>query len=122
MSFQILKGQFLIENLLLNTEQINRDLDAKKIPFHLKFGVLKKFRLKLSILSQQLENLEVDSFIIILGPNPNLNLDKKMTGSEEDLIYMTCLNNMENQVAKNYLDYNKIFGDEIKKYEKEVQN
>ena len=37
-----------------------------------------------------------------------------MTGSEEDLIYMTCLNNMENQVTKNYLNYNKIFGDEIK--------
>ncbi len=38
------------------------------MPFVLKFGILKKFNLKLSIIGAKLERLDVEDLILILGP------------------------------------------------------
>lgn len=92
-SLNLMKSQFKIENLILNVEQINKELNAKKLPFKLKFGVLKKFRLKLSIFGGKLENLDIDSLILILGSNSQPS--EKFRGIEEEKIYLNCLKNME---------------------------
>ena len=91
-SLDIMNSQFKIENLILNVVEINKKL--LKSPFKLKFGVLKKFRLKLSVFGGKLENLDVDSLILILGPN-NDDASEKFRGLEEEKMYMNCLKNME---------------------------
>lgn len=51
-------------------------IQQKDLPFSLKFGVLKKFKLKVSVLSRKLEILEVDSLILILGEKVEVKDEK----------------------------------------------
>jgi hypothetical protein len=50
-SLNIFKGMAKIENLLLNHHKINEHLNQLNFPVNLRFGLLKRFELKVSYLS-----------------------------------------------------------------------
>ena len=69
LNFELLKGNIKIENLVINESEINKKLEQSKLPYKLKFGILKKFELKLSIIGARLDSLKVEDLILIIGPN-----------------------------------------------------
>lgn len=99
LSLQILRGNFKIENLIINDQEINRILAENGLPYKLKFGLLKKFEMKLSIIGTKVEKIEVEDLIIIAGPARVE--DSKVYGSEEDNMYNLVLKNLEGEIKKN---------------------
>lgn len=91
-SIQLLKGQFSLENLIVNEQKINEILKAQQLPVRLKFGLLKKFLLKLSILEAKLENMTVDDLVLIFGPATEE--PEKFEGAEELELYNLALRNL----------------------------
>lgn len=51
-NLKLLQGSGKIENLFLNSKELNKILELNKIPLSLKFGLLKKFEIKVSYFSQ----------------------------------------------------------------------
>lgn len=51
LKLSLLKGSIEVDNLILNDEEINKNLKAKNSPINVRFGVLKKFHLNLSVIS-----------------------------------------------------------------------
>ena len=68
----------------------------------------------------RLENLDVDSLIIVLGPNEEIS-NQKFQGKEEDVLIKTCLNNMRKNSKKNYLSSEKLFGEDQQQYENHLK-
>ena len=99
LSLELLKGQFRVENLLLNDKAINKILAHKKLAFELKFGLMKKFELKLSILGMKLESLTLENLIVVVGPTDYIST--KMEGPKEEaelrLLYENYLANLTGQ-------------------------
>ena len=126
-SLQILKGEFGIESLLINETKVNDILQKAGLPIRLKFGLLKKFSLKLSVLSAKLEHLIVDDLILIFGPADKEN--EKFEGAEEIQIYNMVLKNMLAEQRKNpreakYLDPNlfaEVVSERIKKMKEDKE-
>jgi hypothetical protein len=120
----LMNTNFEITNLILNEKAINFELEKKNLPFKIKFGVLKKFRLKISLFGGKLERMIIDSFILILGPNENYASSKFM-GLEEEKMYTTCIKNMEasKKGLKNYkyLNHDIFFAKENEEYKKKVE-
>ena len=104
LSLQILRGNFKIESLIINDQVINAKLAEAGVPFKLKFGLLKKFELKMSIIGTKIEKLEVEDLIIIMGPARVA--DAKVEGIEEEKMYSLVLKNLRKQKRKERsLDY-----------------
>lgn len=105
-SIELLKGQFALENLIINEQKINQIFKAQGLPVRLKFGLLKKFFLKLSILGAKLENMTVDDLILIFGPANDE--PEKFEGAEELELYKIALRNhvasQQNYQGASYLD------------------
>lgn len=87
----LIRTQFTLENLVLNEKKINEILKKQGLPIKLKFGLLKKFYMKLSLIGAKLEQLTVDDLILIFGP---ADLEgEKFEGAEELEIYSIALRN-----------------------------
>jgi hypothetical protein len=108
LNLEILKGRFQLEHLIINDKEINALLAENGLPVRLKFGVLKKFDLKLSIMGAKLERLDVEDLILILGPAESY--DQKFEGEEEQEMYNLILKNyiakMKNSKQTSYLNPN----------------
>ena len=91
LNLQLLRGHFSLENLIINEKEVNAVLEQSNIPVRLKFGLLKKFDIKLSIIGAKLEKLEVEDFIMILGPANQV--DPKFEGEEELEMWSLVLKN-----------------------------
>ena len=98
LSLQILKGNFKIENLIINDQEVNKVLAEKGLPFKLKFGLLKKFEMKMSIIGTKIEKLEVEDLFIIMGPERIS--DSKVEGIEEEKMYSLVLKNLRKEKKK----------------------
>lgn len=98
LSLQILRGNFKIENLIINDQEINRILKEKGLPFKLKFGLLKKFEMKLSLIGTKIEKLDIEDLILIAGPERVE--DAKVHGAEEDQMYNHVLKNLSKEAKK----------------------
>lgn len=123
LNLEILKGRFQLENLVINEKEINAALAGSQIPVRLKFGLLKKFDLKLSIIGAKLERLEVEDLIIILGPAESY--DPKFEGEEEQEMYSLVL---KNYIAKlkgakqgSYINPNVFIEKERKRKQEELE-
>jgi len=105
-TLELLKGQFMLENLVINENKINQILKKTNLPIRLKFGLLKKFSMKLSIISAKLETLNVEDFVLIFGPAEEEC--EKFEGAEEVEIYNMILKNhvasLKNSSSAKYLD------------------
>lgn len=105
-SIELLKGQFSLDNLIINDQKINEILKAQGLPIKLKFGLLKKFFLKLSIIGAKLESMTVDDLVLIFGPADSQ--PEKFEGAEELEIYNIALKNLvasqNGGKGANYLD------------------
>jgi hypothetical protein len=123
MNLSILKGKFQLENLIINDREVNALLAKMDVPLRLKFGVLKKFNLKLSIFSAKLETLEVEDLIIILGPSESL--EDKFEGDEEQKMYGMILKNyiakINNSKKGSYMNPNEFIEKERKRKLKKLE-
>lgn len=98
LSLQILRGNFRIDNLIINDQEINKILKEKGLPYKLKFGLLKKFEMKLSLIGTKVEKLEIEDLILIAGPERVE--DSKVQGTEEDNMYKLVINNLAKESKK----------------------
>ena len=106
MSLEIFKGSVKLENLILNEHEINNALKAAKVPFRLKFGVMKKFEINLSFLGTKLETMKVEDFIVILGPviHENDKFDEKELRDMTKIVINNILNIESNNNNCMFLD------------------
>ena len=98
LSFKLLPGDFKIESLIINDQEVNAKLRELEIPFQLKFGVLKKFQMKTALLKGKIERIEVEDFIVIMGPARIA--DPKVEGSEEEKLFSLVLKNLMKEEKK----------------------
>lgn len=123
LNLEILKGRFQLEHLIINEKEINAMLAESEAPVRLKFGVLKKFDLKLSILGAKLERLDVEDLILILGPAESF--DQKFEGEEEQEMYNLILKNyiakIKNSKQTSYLNPNVFIEKERKRKTTEME-
>lgn len=106
-TLELLKGHFMLENLVINENKINEIFKKLDLPFRLKFGLLRRFEMKLSIISAKLETLNIEDFVLIFGPAEE-ELEK-FEGAEEVAIYNIILKNhiailKNNPSSASYLD------------------
>lgn len=92
-SLGIFNGQLRVENLLLNDKAINKIIASKKLPIELKFGLLKKFEMKFSVIGMRLDSLTIENLIFIVGPTDYVS--QKLDGPQEEaellLLYQNYL-------------------------------
>lgn len=117
MKLSVLKGSFEVDDLILNTEEINNSLSQIKSNMRVKFGVLRKFNLGVSILSRKIQWLRVDSLILIVEDTDKFKFRKANYQNYEDNIKVIYDNIKLGSKAK-YLDGDKVFENEKIKFEK----
>lgn len=101
MKLQLLQGLVQFENLIVNSGKVNELLDKLNIPFKIKFGMLKKIKVDVSILGASLEEVDIQDLILVVGPDASL-ADRNFRLSKEDR-WAVLLDLMKSY--KQYLDW-----------------
>ena len=68
-NISLVKGEASLNELIVNTEKVNQDFDDLNIPYKMNFGLLKRLKIKGSIIATKLSVIEIEDLIIILAPD-----------------------------------------------------
>ena len=99
LEFSLLKGDLKVNDLFFNREAINEAFDAATIPFQLKFGMISKLNVKISILGLYIEKIEVEDLILVLSPDPTKTQKISERTLDSHLKETVLLHMLENQKA-----------------------
>jgi N-terminal region of Chorein or VPS13 len=99
LEFSLLKGDLKVNNLFFNRDAINEALDAATIPFQLKFGMISKLNIKISILGLYIEKVEVEDLILVLSPDPTKTQKISERALDTHLKEAVLLHMLENHKA-----------------------
>lgn len=69
MDFSLLSGDLKLTDMFLNRDAINEALDKSNTPFQLKFGMVTKLHVKLSIIGLYIDQIEIEDLILVLSPD-----------------------------------------------------
>lgn len=80
LKFSLLEGKIELNNLYFKRSAINDILDKANLPFQLKFGMITKLNVDVSILGLVLEIVEIEDLIVVLSSNLTnaSNFEKKV--------------------------------------------
>jgi hypothetical protein len=71
LQISLLQGMVAMKELIINRSAVNQDLDDMNIPFKLKFGLIKNLKVDVSIFKTCIEEIVIEDFIIVFGPDPS---------------------------------------------------
>lgn len=113
--FKLLKGKIELRNLYFNVDKINDDLGT--LPFKVKFGLLTKLTIDITIIGLKLELLDIEDLVIIVGPDPSQAMaeTRQLNPEEVEQCLVTLLNNFDNLENGKKLEKNPTISKEEKK-------
>lgn len=97
--FSLLGGKLELKNMFLNKDSINEILEKGNIPFQVKFGMVTKINIKVSLVGLYIELIEIEDLILVVSPDPSKGQkseQKVFEGEIRNEILMHMLGNLEN--------------------------
>jgi hypothetical protein len=99
LNLSIFKGIVELKDLIINTMEVDKLFDEMNQPFVLKFGLMKRVKIDVSILKGCLEEVTISDLILVVGPDAS-KADRNFDLSPQqktEVLY---------QMIKNYRKYN----------------
>ena len=96
--FSLFKGDLKLSNMYFDNKNINEILDNSMVPFKIKFGMITKLHIKISIIGLYIEFVDIEDLIVVLAPDPT----KSMRFSQKSLNDPTLKESVIKHMIENF--------------------
>jgi len=98
LEFSLLSGEVKLTNLFLNRQAVNEILANSNTPFQVKFGMVTKLHIKISIMGLYIDFIDVEDLILVVSPDPKGGAqfeNKAFQNEAKSQLLMHMINNFE---------------------------